>query len=394
MTAENPYFFLSYARTPFGDHPIKWPLKFYRDLCADIVQLTGTTAPGYMDQQRLPIGAEWPTDLTHALSTCRVFLPVYSPQYFNSVFCGKEWAIFSRRLERHARGGPSPPVIIPAMWTAMDPAELPEFARKVHHDHADLPPHYLRQGLYGIMKLDKYRDAYKETVLCLARAIVQAAAIALPPLDEAERTPLDLAPNAFADVERPADSVDVRVTVAACDLNSLPPDRDQFYYGRKPLGWSPYRERDQRPVAEFAEAIIRGMGHRAELKELSAGPEETARPDVLLVDIWAADDARLSGDLERSNGSTALVLLPVDDEDEQSAEHRERLEAAMNSLIGASLAKWGSRRYVHHDQFHESLVRAANTAIQRYLKTVRPENAPQAQPKPRFQRPDPGDRTH
>jgi FxsC-like protein len=271
---------------------------------------------------------------------------------------------------------------------------LPEFARLVHHDQADLPGHYLRQGLYGIMKLGKYREAYKETVLCLARAIVQAAEIRLPPLEETERTRLDLAPNAFADVKRPPDSLNVRLTVAACDLNSLPPDRDRFYYGLKPLGWSPYRARDDRPIAELAEATIRDMGHRAELKELSAGPEETTRPDVMLVDIWAADDPRLSGDLGRSNGSAAVVLLPIDQEDRQSAQHRKRLEAAVDSLIGASLTKKGSRRNVDYDQFQESLTRAAVSAVSRYLKTARARNGPPGQPKPSLHRFEPGDRTH
>lgn len=395
MIAENLYFFLSYARTHSGDDPDKWKVKFYRDLCADISQLTGSSSPGYMDQQRLAIGAEWPSDLTHALSTCRVFLPIYSPQYFNSEYCGKEWTIFSQRVELHARGGPPPPVIIPAMWTAMDPAELPEFARLVHHDHADLPVHYVKQGLYGIMKLGKYREAYKETVLCLARAIVAAAdEVQLPPLEESERTRLDLVSNAFADVKRPADSFDVRVTVAACDLNSLPPDRERFYYGLKPLSWSPYRPQDERPVADIAETIIRSMGHRAELKELSAGPEETARPDVMLVDMWAVDDNRLAGDLGRSNGSAAIVLLPVDHADAQSAEHRARLEAAVDSLIGASLAKRGSHSRVYYDQFREALTQAANTAISHYLRTVRKDNAPPAQPRPSLHGFEPGDRTH
>lgn len=392
MTAESPYFFLSYARTPFGDDPNKWIVKLYRDLCSDISQLTGSPSPGYMDQQRLAMGAEWPTDLTQALSTCRVFLPIYSPQYFNSEYCGKEWAIFSRRVERHARGGPTPAVIIPAMWTAMDPKELPEFARLVHHDHADLPSHYLRQGLYGIMKLGKYREAYKETVLCLARAIVQAAEIRLPPLEETERTRLDLADNAFADVKRPAESVDVRLTVAACDLNSLPADRDRFYYALKPLGWNPYRARDDRPVAEVAEAIIRNMGHRAELKELSAGPEETVRPDIMLVDMWAADDARLSEDLKRARGSTAVVLLPVDRADEESAQQRERLETAVNELLGAAPAKEGfARRGVYYDKFGDLLTRAAGLAISRYLNNARARHGPPARSKPSLRGPEPGD---
>jgi hypothetical protein len=109
--------------------------------------------------------------------------------------------------------------------------------------------------------------------------------------------------------------------------------------------------------------------------------------------MWTADDTRLAGDLGRSNGSAPIVLLPVDHEDVQSTEHLARLEAAVTSLIGASLAKKGSRRRVHHDQFRAALMQAANTAIRHYLKTVRAQNAPPAQPKPSLHGFEPGDRT-
>ncbi|GAA3201119.1 TIR-like protein FxsC [Actinocorallia longicatena] len=203
MAAESPYFFLSYARGHFdtGSHPHKWIVKFFRDLCADIAELTGSPTPGYMDKQRLEIGTRWPFELTDALATCKVLLPIFSPQYFTSDYCGKEWEIFSRRITRHPWGDDPPKVIIPVHWTPMEIEDLPEMVRHVQHRQADLPQHYQREGLYGIMRLGKYREAYKETVLHLARAIVKAAGVELTPLDESERVPPHQIPSAFTDVK-------------------------------------------------------------------------------------------------------------------------------------------------------------------------------------------------
>jgi len=395
MTAESPYFFLSYARGHFdtGNHPNKWTVKFYKDLCADIAELTGSATPGYMDDQRLKIGTQWPSELTRALATCRVLLPIFSPQYFNSEYCGKEWEIFDRRVVRHSWGGSRPAVIIPVLWTTMEIADLPEFVQHVQHNQADLPNHYLREGLYGIMKLGKYREAYKETVLCLARAIVDAAAAELAPLDESEQVPLDQIPNAFANVKPLEGSLDVRLTIAACDFSCRPTGHSKVFYGESPLGWKPYRLQIDKPIANLADGIIRGMGHRAELRELGAGETEPARPDIVLVDMWAAEVPRLKGELGRSNGSMGVVLTPLDQEDTESVEHRPRLEAAVDSLIGEALARPGSRRNVPHDKFAEVLVHAVNAAISRHLKSVKVAKKPPGQEKPSLKSFEPGGRT-
>jgi len=369
-------------------------VKFYKDLCADIHHLTASSLPGYMDRQELPLGADWPADLTRALSTCRVFMPIYSPRYFNSEYCGKEWTVFARRVERHARGGSPPAVIIPVVWTDMDLEDIPEFARLVQYSQGGLPSHYVREGLYGIMRLGKYREAYKETVFCLAKAVIAAAKIGLAPLHESEQIRLDQIPDAFADAKRPSDSLDIRLTVAACDLSSLPAERDRFYYGPKPLRWTPYRPTEDKPVADVAETVIRGMGHRAELKELGAGPEEATRPDVMLVDMWAADQVRLAEDLGKAKGQSTVVILPVDQGDEESIQHRERLETSLKSLIGPALLRKGSRRAVPHEKFQESLVQAVNTAIRHHLRTVKVRNAPPAQRKPSLEGFEPGGHSH
>ncbi|MGQ0778565.1 MAG: TIR domain-containing protein [Pseudonocardiales bacterium] len=55
---------------------------------------------GYLDV-KVPTGSRWPDRLSEALGMCRVFLALYSPRYFESEYCGKEWWIFSERVREY-----------------------------------------------------------------------------------------------------------------------------------------------------------------------------------------------------------------------------------------------------------------------------------------------------
>ena len=103
VVPKKPYFFLSYARTPRLDEhdptdPDIWVYKLYEDICKNILSMTAARpgSVGFMDRLNRS-GAQWPRGLAGALATCRVFVPLYSPRYFESKNCGKEWFAFARR---------------------------------------------------------------------------------------------------------------------------------------------------------------------------------------------------------------------------------------------------------------------------------------------------------
>lgn len=392
MTAEFPHFFLSYARMHFGDDPDLLTRKFFKDLCTDVSQLAATDQPGYMDQRHLEIGADWQSRLTLALSTCRVFVPIYSPRYFTSDYCGREWALFDHRIARHAQSnGARPEVVVPVLWTEMEADDLPDLAKSVQYSQQGMPAAYLREGLYGIMKLKRYGEEYKETVLLLAKAIIRAARNPLDPLGETDRIPLQEAHNAFAGMQQPRESLTIRVTVAACDLESLPPGRDPSFYAERPLGWNPYVPTDAGPVAQHAEEVIRSLGHRPEVRQLNGDRPDAAAPDVLLVDLWAADVDALAHDLRGANSPSSVVVLPVGQHDPQTLQHRERLESALKSSIRPSLSRSGSRRGVDRDEFDLAIGDAVEAAIGHHVRTVRVENAPPPQKRLSLRDTRPGD---
>ncbi|MFK8908249.1 TIR-like protein FxsC, partial [Streptomyces sp. YS-3] len=119
-----PYFFLSYAHTPKNDprdkDPDLWVRRFFRDLSAHVMQLTALPAgvpAGFMDQHVRP-GEDWQEQITEALALCRVFVPLYSPRYFLSEQCGREWFAFAGREALHQSRSEhhAPPAIVPALW--------------------------------------------------------------------------------------------------------------------------------------------------------------------------------------------------------------------------------------------------------------------------------------
>jgi tetratricopeptide (TPR) repeat protein len=178
-----PYFFLSYAHTPKlvdddETDPDFWAAKLYRDLCGHLFQISSLSPGdrmGFMDRELRP-GNEWTVRLARALATCRVFVPLYSPRYFSSEHCGREWSAFARRAVSPPAGrAEAVEAIIPALWVPVRPEQLPEAARTIHYLAGDYGSAYATHGFYRLMRLSKYRDDYEEAVYELARRIREVA---------------------------------------------------------------------------------------------------------------------------------------------------------------------------------------------------------------------------
>src|SRR5689334_7573765 len=86
-----PVYFLSYARDDREDSPDLLP-RFLADLDATLRQRLGVDrddAPGFFDAGRIETGTAWSTRLADALRTANVFVPILSPRYFGSHYCGR-----------------------------------------------------------------------------------------------------------------------------------------------------------------------------------------------------------------------------------------------------------------------------------------------------------------
>jgi FxsC-like protein len=344
---DRPYFFLSYARTPRPDRnssfdPNFWVNKLYEDLSYEVLQLIRSPVAGFMDRE-IRLGMRWSRELTSALATCRVFVPLYSPRYFASDNCGKEWYAFSRRvLDQRARKPSTDVAIVPALWVPVDEESLPAMAREIQFDHHDLGEMYGRVGFSGIMKVDRYRDDYILAVQGLARRIVEVAHRTT--IDPGWHTDFDTSESAFGDSDvHEMTEKRMQLTVVTIDTARLPDGRSGEYYGRTPAQWRPYFPAASMPIVEYAKELARYLGCMTRVVTLEEHLKDVARgvnaPGLFLIDIWAATSQGCCDDLRRLDEldqEWTSVLHPWNTEDDQTITAnglRESLEACLGRKL-------------------------------------------------------------
>lgn len=345
---DRPYFFLSYARTPRLDRnsatdPNLWVHKLYEDLSNEVLQLISSPVAGFMDRE-IRVGQKWSSELTAALRNCRVFVPLYSPRYFASDNCGKEWYAFSRRvLDQRARQPDTEMAIVPALWVPVDEENLPSVAREIQFNHHELSDMYGRGGFSGIMKISRFQDDYTLAVQGLARRIVEVARNVN--IDPGGRTDFATSESAFgdSDVHEMADKR-IQLTVVSPDAAHLPDGRGGQYYGKAPRDWRPYHPAASMPIVDYAAELAHYLGCNPRITTLEDHLKDVARgakgPGLFLIDAWAAKSPGCCADLRRLdelNQYWTGVLHPRNREDEQTMT-AEGLRAELESCLDRKLA--------------------------------------------------------
>jgi FxsC-like protein len=346
---DRPYFFLSYARTPRHDRnspvdPNRWIHKLYDDLSAEVLQLIRSPTAGFMDRE-IRLGMKWSEELTAALATCRVFVPLYSPRYFASDNCGKEWYAFSKRvLDQRARRPDTQMAIVPALWVPVEEDGLPDVAKEIQFNHHGLGDLYGRVGFSGIIKLDRFSDDYILAVQGLARRIVEVARHTQ--IDPGWHTDFESSESAFGDgdVHEMAEK-HMQLTVVTIDTAHLPDGRSGQYYGRTPLQWRPYFPAASMPIVDYARELARYLGCKPRIITLEDHLKDVAKgvnaPGLFLIDAWAATSQGCCDDLRRLDEldqEWTSVLHPWSREDDQSATAnglRESLEACLGRKLAS-----------------------------------------------------------
>ncbi|WP_158289904.1 TIR-like protein FxsC [Micromonospora sp. S4605] len=354
-------FFLSYsgedARGGYVD-------EFYADL-ADVLMRRTTEPEDSIGFQYTGMreGTLWRPEVADVLRTCRVFVPLYSPRYFRTRFCGQEWGAFAERQRAYEqRQGCLPELIVPVLWETVfagDADQIPRIAADVWAKSKELAGPYQQFGLRRLVKLKtRFGDAYDDVVEHLAGVIIEAARqYELPASDD----PLDFdaAPNVFESTDCgtealvPAQRVGesagggprhVHLVVAAPTVTEAAQQRtDVVSYGNRSEDWMPYRPVEPRPVvrcamrvAEEQDLTPHPVGVLDRLSELLDKAEADGELVVLLVDAWATRipaytealtpyDSRLYGNCG--------VLLPWNPADEENKAHEKELHSSVLSVF-------------------------------------------------------------
>ncbi|MEV1166964.1 TIR-like protein FxsC [Nonomuraea sp. NPDC049784] len=398
-TGQVPYFFLSYARMPMDEttsgDPNRWVYRLFDDLCEELVQMTTLrkkSEAGFLDR-KMRLGEQWPDEVSRALATCRVFVPLYSPRYFNSEQCGREWSAIQMRLRAHT--SEPPPVIIPIMWIPIEPNSMPDCARLIQFSQEGFWPDYLRHGLYSVAKVSSQRNKFLQATLTLARRISQVAE--LSPLQEAQDLPrYTTLPNAF-DGYRAEQRM--KVSVVAPHLGNLPNGRNPYYYGMRPHEWNPYRdEGNHQPLAHQVTEFARRRGIGAEIGPLSIPEDDQGSPDqpgMMLVDPWATDMPDTYEALRQFGGEMTRwfpVVVPWNSRDKETSDAEPRLRRLLGEAIPGGQGQPAVHEIKSLDDLQREMPRMLERAFNRYLRTAQVYPPPGGSgKKPRLMEPGDGD---
>ncbi len=163
-TTESPYFFLSWARTDAEDPYVN---RFYNDLMTEL----SARVEDFFEQPSF----EELSRLSRTVGSCRTFVALYSPAYFNSPRCGSEFAAFTERLGRHQRfSGVDARALVPVMW-APQPVSLPDSAARYQWLEPEMGEEYAQHGLRHLLRTEPNGEPYRRVVATVARAVRTAA---------------------------------------------------------------------------------------------------------------------------------------------------------------------------------------------------------------------------
>ncbi|MEU8528105.1 TIR-like protein FxsC [Streptomyces sp. NPDC048629] len=340
-----PYFFLSYAHSPRvsggGPDPDLWVERLFRDLAGHVMAMTDLPAgapAGFMDRE-IRAGAGWSERLGEVLATCHVFVPLYSPRYFASETCGREWYAFGQRtIYEQAKRDRAVEAVVPALWVPVPDSQMPAVARRLGQPGREFGEEYARDGLYGLIRSRSHTEQYERAVYELAKRIVAVAhESAFPP-----GSPVDYraSPSAFGGFG--ARSERVRVVVAAPSLHELPPGRTPDPYGEDALSWNPYHPDSRRPLGEVAASLVRSLNLEAsvgaweESEAWLSADEPPPDPVVLLLDPWLLGDPtwrRRLADLDAGACPWVRVVVPSNGRDEQCRAARPELRELFQEVM-------------------------------------------------------------
>lgn len=304
---------------------------------------------GFLDTT-IDLGRKWPDELREALRTARVFVPLLSPAFFDSEFCGKEWAAFQQRLA--AQG--DPPLVLPVLFVPeTDLRSIPGVVAPVTRWTQDFGSEYLSRGLMGI--LPSPDPAPYDTFLArFADALVSAVTEHPVSPGEAIAT-VDEVQSAFHDPKTREQLV----------VKTREPDRwvfAQFIYVAAPgpqlqrlrsdvtaygdnggQEWQPYLPIDDAEVGMIAGEVASAERFRYEPVALDGSLVERVlaaiaakKIVVVVVDPWTIcldTYQELMAELDQLRPHNCIVLVPLNESDDDTSRHLDGLKAAVNATF-------------------------------------------------------------
>lgn len=372
-------FFFSYARANID----AYLETFEKDLKRLLRGRIGGSAEGlfFIDRETVEPGSEWPQQIAENLRTCQIFFSIESPDYFQSVYCGKEWSAFHQRL-----GKPALPLHIRIGWLPIPKRQLealPQAVQDIQDTRTALGDNFeqLVRALPG--------EPYQTALTKLVDLVVSTwEGHSLPPTDDilelSEIESAFLSPGqAEVRQKKTAGVRHVRFGVVAGAQEEVLSFREPSdSYGGVPVDWMPFHPENSWPIGPFAQGVAASqkltshfLGLDGSLKEELADAEKARNLVIFLVDPWALgmkQHEALFRSYEDMHFLSCSLLIPWPT-DPQTRSSRDKLV----DLVRATLAKTALREPGSYreeidsiDRLESELIKAITNATARILDLV------------------------
>jgi FxsC-like protein len=396
------WFFFSYAH---ADQNV-FLKKFYDDLAEKVRGRTGALIPesGFIDRDGIEHGAKWNTTLEEALQSCRVFVPIYSPSYFRSEYCGKEFKIFLDRLKAAQKSSASTklaPLILPVLLNPESNirSHLPAHISEFQYTHGIYPEEYLKEGILQLVQHaantnSKYYNQYLSFLGNFADTVVNAAeAHPLPAVQSL--TKLSEVASIFSPATRIAPAAGetgpryvqfIFVAGKKSEMENAQRKRLKFYGQKGGSDWQPFLDSYQgsasalaiEAVESFAknihyEEVVLGQGIVEQIKEASS----QGKIVVVVADTWTLklkSYIDLVTPLDEYSSMNCITLILWNEEDQESKLEKEKLTLAVKGVFktkyALSIKNFFPDSIKSSAKFKEELERALAEAQAKILETI------------------------
>lgn len=149
--------------------------EFVRDVINEVNQTKSTSGnvEEFLAHRDIETGDEWPAALAAAVRTSRVMLSFFSPHYFNSTWCGREFQVFLDRRKTWTPSGNDDAhvtFIVPVLWIACTPPDA--IAGAQQNWDSGFPQEYRDLGTRKLLQLEKKAERVS-VITSLAGRIVK-----------------------------------------------------------------------------------------------------------------------------------------------------------------------------------------------------------------------------
>jgi FxsC-like protein len=390
------WFFFSYAHAD----DTEFLRKFYKDLNSEVRQLVGVPNEevSFFDRNSISHGSTWDATLETGLKNCRVFVPLYSPSYFESLYCGKEFAVFRERLHAQLTSQGSQiadPLILPVLWNPEKNVleNLPASIDKIQYTDDDLkngyPAEYKDAGVSQLVRLgitpsSKYYDQYWDFIRKFANNVKRAANnLQLKP--STTLTALDKVASIFAGTAStsPASAEGPRyvqfIFVAGKQPELQPLRKNLNPYGQNGgSDWLPYLNTYSGNAAALASEVIAELPNGSQYEEVVSFTdlneqikvaESQDKIVVVMVDTWTLRLQKyyqLIAPLDTYSSVNCITLIAWNDDDPEASVFKGPLEAtvkgAFTNKVTQKPPNFLSSSITSYTTFKEELIKALTQA--------------------------------